>query len=1237
MKRLLTIFALMLVAFTANAQSCPDNHHPHMIDLGLPSGTKWACCNVDDDPSKQSPTNFGGYYAWGEMNGNKEVYDENSYMYYQNGSYVDIGNDISGTEYDVAHVKWGGTWRLPSNSEIEELVSNCRSEWITLNGVAGCKFTSEHNNSSIFLPAAGHRYGLNLSTPSDGGSLGDYWSSTLGFYSDRSWAYDLDLYTYCVEVMGWGGRTQGESVRPVCTSPVSTIIGDVNGDGEVSITDVALTVNHILGTSSSSINVANADVNGDGDVNVTDVMGIVGIILGEAGVTNGKVLQIWLIDGNVVNINLDDQPVTTYADGVLTITTTKTTISYPLEEVSKYTYVSSKSIESYESMAKPLQGGETLACSWATKGNENDVQASSGQLMRKAKTKTKSQAMKTVSDLPPMKSQDFMNIYFKNGSSIKYYMDKLIEFATLKVNNDGMPISDYRNLNIITEISDYYFDLFDIDSIRFTKISEEQLNQNYQDALEVVLPALSECTTAADAESQLGIIKNSESVEDAWCDETNCFIKIKDGETISFHFNHVANEDETDMARSIEQVRNCLKGIKNSILLNGETIKVAIVNQQYKDESRTEQKTNYFDPLETEFKSFGIQVDRIDSLTIDFFYKPNDSSKHKNIYDYDMTFLITHGDYNMDLLTHNILLSTELGIERKRFIWSDTSSALEDVCCKNLEVYRDTVLNGLISDMNCVTVGFNEEERDGKKYWVGYVNLSENFFSSGKNVGKFVNPKSILFNGACQTLKDGESFAKTLVEKQKLGVYLGYDETTYLSEQTGFEWFHGLLSGKSAYKAYEDLPEKHRIESFDWDHYIVSLNYHAQLLFRTQNNDYFEIFLFPTITEAIDQTEVQTCFDEKGYVEVKGYATSIDPQSIFMGFLYGTDDKNLSSNQDASFSGYIENQGKGNCKFVAKLKDLEANKNYYYRAYTYDSKYYNYGNLESFTTYEKLTLSTNSITVSALTSSSVQITSGSGNYEIESVVPSGVVTASIVDNSIVAIEALTAGPAMITVKDTKSGQTATIEVTVTQGTNPVSYLTCPDDHHPHLIDLGLPSGTKWACCNVGADKPEGYGGYYAWGETEEKDYYDWSTYIHCDGSENTCHDLGSDIAGTQFDVAHYRWGGSWVMPSYDQQVELIKNCTYEWTTLNGVNGGKFTSKKNGGTIFLPAAGHRWRDSLRLAGSHGYYWSSTQRPSNSYYAYNPYYAYNLYFNSGGAYWSYGGDSRNVGRPVRPVSR
>ncbi len=187
---------------------------------------------------------------------------------------------------------------------------------------------------------------------------------------------------------------------------------------------------------------------------------------------------------------------------------------------------------------------------------------------------------------------------------------------------------------------------------------------------------------------------------------------------------------------------------------------------------------------------------------------------------------------------------------------------------------------------------------------------------------------------------------------------------------------------------------------------------------------------------------------------------------------------------------------------------------------------------------------------------------------------------------------------------------------------------CPDDNHPHLIDLGLPSGTKWACCNVGADKPEAYGGYYAWGETEEKDVYNWSTYIHCDGSSSSCHDLGSDIAGTQYDVAHVKWGGSWVMPTLDQIKELLNNCTSVLTTENGIKGRKFTGP-NGRCLFLPAAGHRFYSDLYYAGSGGYYWSSTQYPSNAYSAYY------LGFYSGYKEWNY--DYRCSGRSVRPVVR
>ena len=191
------------------------------------------------------------------------------------------------------------------------------------------------------------------------------------------------------------------------------------------------------------------------------------------------------------------------------------------------------------------------------------------------------------------------------------------------------------------------------------------------------------------------------------------------------------------------------------------------------------------------------------------------------------------------------------------------------------------------------------------------------------------------------------------------------------------------------------------------------------------------------------------------------------------------------------------------------------------------------------------------------------------------------------------------------------------------------FTSCPDNNHPHAIDLGLPSGTMWACCNVGADKPEEYGEYYAWGEAQTKSKYDWSSYKHCEGSKETCHNLGGDIAGTEYDVAHVIWGGSWMMPSLDQIKELHDNCTYKWTTMNGIEGGQFTSKNNGDSIFLPAAGNRWDDDLSRAGSHGYYWSSTQHPSDS----ND--ACSLYFYSGYIDWDF--NYRRIGRSVRPVKK
>ena len=193
------------------------------------------------------------------------------------------------------------------------------------------------------------------------------------------------------------------------------------------------------------------------------------------------------------------------------------------------------------------------------------------------------------------------------------------------------------------------------------------------------------------------------------------------------------------------------------------------------------------------------------------------------------------------------------------------------------------------------------------------------------------------------------------------------------------------------------------------------------------------------------------------------------------------------------------------------------------------------------------------------------------------------------------------------------------------------------------VDLGLPSGTLWATCNVGASKPEEYGDYFAWGETTTKSTYDWSTYKHCNGSSTTftkyCTQSIYSYNGisdnkreldSEDDVATANWGSSWQMPSKDQFNELINSeyTTAEWTEVNSVNGRMITSKLNGNSIFLPAAGYSNTDPY-LVGAGGYYWS------RSLYSYLPLDAYKLDYSSGGI--SVGSSTRSLGLTVRPVRR
>lgn len=213
------------MSFTTDFHLCPDSNHPHKIDLGLPSGTKWACCNV----GAINPEESGGYYSWGETYekteyswGTYSLYDENRQ---ENGGYIDVPVDISGTELDVAYVKWGNKWRMPTKTEFGELISVCVYKRINnFDKMFGYSYDyfllfKGPNGRYLALPQTGLRQNNNPVT--DFGGL-FYWSSTRDTSTNKEFVTGRSGYRDAFSLSGYENlivtdynRTQGFAVRPV--------------------------------------------------------------------------------------------------------------------------------------------------------------------------------------------------------------------------------------------------------------------------------------------------------------------------------------------------------------------------------------------------------------------------------------------------------------------------------------------------------------------------------------------------------------------------------------------------------------------------------------------------------------------------------------------------------------------------------------------------------------------------------------------------------------------------------------------------------------------------------------------------------------------------------------------------------------------------------------------------------------------------------------------------------------
>lgn len=223
MKRFLIILMALALGLSVSAQqTCPDNNHPHAIDLGLPSGTKWACCNV----GATSPEQYGSYVAWGETK-SKTDYSWNSYQwgsgkgqttkYCNNSSFGKDGFTDSKTTLEVAddaaRSNWGRQWHTPTSADFQELIENTTSEWIDGGdgkGVSGRIFKSS-NGKSLFFPAAGYRNGTSLH---EANLCGDYWSKSLNIGTPNR-ASTLYFNSEDVDVYYYSNRGHGHVIRPV--------------------------------------------------------------------------------------------------------------------------------------------------------------------------------------------------------------------------------------------------------------------------------------------------------------------------------------------------------------------------------------------------------------------------------------------------------------------------------------------------------------------------------------------------------------------------------------------------------------------------------------------------------------------------------------------------------------------------------------------------------------------------------------------------------------------------------------------------------------------------------------------------------------------------------------------------------------------------------------------------------------------------------------------------------------
>ena len=1085
---------------------------PEYVDLGL--SVKWADRNV----GATKPEDYGDYFAWGETEP-KEVYDWSTYIWC-NGSYTTQIKYCTNSSYgtvdnktqlelsdDAAHANWGGDWRMPTQAEQDELINNCTWTWTTQNGVNGYKVTSKSNGNSIFLPAAGRRYGGSLDPA---GSSGYYWSSSLNmdypngawyvkFSSDGVYRYDLSRY-YGFSVRPVYGEYIPAINLPVITTGVVTQItettavagGNVTSDGGANVTERGV----VYGTSENPTVENSKVVGGSGTgmftCNLTGLQPNTKYYV-RAYAVNSKGTAY----GEQVSFTTLEEVKTTaeYVDLGLSVkwATVNVGATKPEEYGDYFAWGETEPKSTYNwSTYKWCNGSETTLTKYCTDGSygtvDNKTQlelsddASHVNWGSDWRIPTDAELNELVNECTwtwiAQNGVKGYKVIGSNGNSI------FLPAAGFRSNSDELTSSEtgnsgvYASRTLVSFGPSYSLYLFFDNENKGWSTMYRYVGYT----IRPVYGAMPENSLASVTSSAVTQITETTAVAGGKVTADGGSIVLECGVVYSTSQNPTTDDKKVTSDDGSGDYTCNITGLQASTTYY---VRAYAVNS--KGTAYGEQVS--FTTLE-EVKTTAEYVDL--GLSVKWATVNVGATKPEEYGDY-FAWGETAPKEVYDWSTYKWCNGSETTLTK---YCTDGSYGTVDNKAQ-LELSDDAAHANWGGDWRMPTDAELTELRENCTWtWT-----TQNGVNGYKVTG--TNGNSIFLPAA------GCRLASSLYSAGSHGLY----------------WSSSLSTGSPYYACRLSFGPS----GVDWNYNYRCCGQSVRPVY----GEYVPESTLPVVTTGVVTQITETTAVAGGNVTSDGGASVTE-----RGVVYG-----ISENPTVGNSKVVGGSGTGT--FTCNLTGLQPNTKYYVRAYAVNSQGTAYGEQVSFTTLEE-------------------------------------------------------------VKTTAE-----------------------------YVDLGL--SVKWATCNVGATKPEEYGDYFAWGETEPKEVYDWSTYKWCNGSETTltkyCTDgsYGTVDNKTQLelsdDAAHANWGGDWRMPTKAERDELCENCTWTWTTQNGVNGYKVISKSNGNSIFLPAAGFRNGSSLSNAGSNGTYWPSSLS------TYSPDYACLLYFYSSSVDRYSGG--RYYGHSVRPV--